>query len=309
MSVARKQPVKQECVDVSNWLKELTGLIETSLGDHVFLELEPQANAGTVMVDPVELEAAVINLSVNAKDAMPDGGKFAVCCGSVRLDGNQFGLPPGDYVLIRFTDNGQGMTGEVSGRAFEPFFTTKMKGAGTGLGLAQVMTTCEQSGGTARIDSAPGRGTTVTLYLPRLNDLENCEESAHTPAPAATDLIAPGITVLLVEDNQSVAEGIAAVLDVFGCNVHHELTADSAMALLESGYHCDLVLSDVQMPGKLDGLDLAESVRQHWPDQAFALMTGYAQELTRASQAGVVILAKPFDINELQTLVMNCART
>ncbi|APA90072.1 response regulator (plasmid) [Paraburkholderia sprentiae WSM5005] len=310
MSVARKQPVKLECVDVCNWLETLSDLVETSIGEHVALQLQLAGDTGTVMVDPVELEAAVINLSVNAKDAMPEGGTFTVRCDPLSLADSQFGLPSGDYALLRFTDTGHGMTDAVLRRAFEPLFTTKMKGAGTGLGLAQVMTTCEQAGGTARIVSAPGCGTTISLYLPRLESVEDCEEPTVASVPdAATDLIAPGITVLLVEDNQSVADGIAAVLDVFGCNVRHELTADSAIALLESNYRFDLVLSDVQMPGKLDGLDLAELVRDRWPGQTFALMTGYAQELTRASEAGVVILAKPFDINELRSLVKNCVRT
>ncbi|VXC70082.1 Hybrid sensor histidine kinase/response regulator [Burkholderia sp. 8Y] len=310
MSVARKQPVKLECVNVCEWLEGMSDLIHTSLGEHVVLDLQLSGNTNAVMVDPVELEAAVINLSVNAKDAMPDGGKFTVRCAPITLSKSEFDLQPGDYVLLRFTDTGKGMTDAVVRRAFEPLFTTKAKGAGTGLGLAQVMTTCEQAGGTARIESAPERGTTISLYLPRIESKEGCEDATAEAAPdAATDLLARGVSVLLVEDNQSVADGIAAVLDVFGCTVRHELTADSAIALLESGYHADLVLSDVQMPGKRDGLDLAEYVRDRWPSQTIALMTGYAQELRRASEAEVVILAKPFDINELRSLVANCNRT
>ncbi|WP_244817439.1 hybrid sensor histidine kinase/response regulator [Caballeronia sp. Lep1P3] len=310
MSVARKQPVKLECVDVCDWLNSLHDMIETSVGEHVTVDIQMAEETGSVMVDPVELEAAVINLSVNAKDAMPDGGTLTIRCDVISLPDSESALAPGEYARVRFTDTGSGMSDAVARRAFEPLFTTKAKGAGTGLGLAQVMTTCEQAGGTARIESTPGGGTTVSLYLPRLAHGERCEEPAVEPVPEqATDVIAQGITVLLVEDNQSVADGIAAVLDVFGCNVRHELTADSAIALFENGHRFDLVLSDVQMPGKLDGLDLAESVRHRWPDQTIALMTGYAQELTRASMAGVVILAKPFDINELKSLVKDCMRT
>ena len=310
MSVARKQPVKLECVDVCNWLSSLKDMIETSIGEHVTLQIHMAAETGSVMVDPVELEAAVINLSVNAKDAMPEGGKFTIRCNAIRLTDDEFGLAPGDYAHVSFSDTGCGMAEAVLRRAFEPLFTTKAKGAGTGLGLAQVMTTCEQAGGTARIGSTLDVGTTVSLYLPRLEHPEHCEEPVVEPVPEdANGVVAPGIAVLLVEDNQSVADGIAAVLDVFGCNVRHELTADNALALLETGYHFDLVLSDVQMPGKLDGLDLAEMVQHRWPDHRFALMTGYAQELTRASNAGVVILAKPFDINELRSLVKDCMHT
>ncbi|WP_244849491.1 hybrid sensor histidine kinase/response regulator [Caballeronia sp. SL2Y3] len=309
MTVARKQPVKLQCLNVCEWLETMRDLIETSLGEHVVLDLQLKGRTASVMVDPVELEAAVINVCVNAKDAMPLGGKFTVRCESITLSEQTFDLPPGDYVLLRFTDTGKGMTDAVLRRAFEPLFTTKAEGAGTGLGLAQVMATCEQAGGTARIESAPDRGTTISVYLPRVECEEGRAEAAAEALPdEAADGLASGVSVLLVEDNQSVADGIAAVLDVLGCTVRHELTADSAIALLEGGYHADLVLSDVQMPGKLDGLDLAEYVRNRWPSQMIALMTGYAQELRRASEADVVILAKPFDISELQSVVKSCAR-
>jgi CheY-like chemotaxis protein len=209
-------------------------------------------------------------------------------------------LPDGEYVLISCTDDGEGMPEAVARRAFEPLFTTKLRGSGTGLGLAQVLSMCEQAGGTAKIDSVPGSGTTVRLYLPRHRERTAAAADVETlrrPVPT------PAGVVLLVEDNEDVAAGVAAVLETFGCEVRHEPTADQALDVLSGGERFELVLSDIQMPGKLNGIDLAEKVRSAWPSQKIALMTGYADELERARRLGVAILAKPFNIDELHALV------
>jgi CheY-like chemotaxis protein len=254
-----------------------------------------------VLADATELEFAILNIAVNARDAMPLGGRFVIRGQNVRLTASDTMLPDGDYVLVSLSDDGEGMTESVAQRAFEPLFTTKVSGAGTGLGLAQVLAACEQAGGTARIDSVPGRGTTVRLYLPRYHG----EVAPVEPPARATldDADATQGSVLLVEDNEEVAAGVTAVLEVFGCKVRHELTADAALEILTEGDTFDLVLSDIQMPGRLSGIDLAESVQRSWPSQRIALMTGYADELERAKHLGVPILAKPFDIDELRELV------
>jgi CheY-like chemotaxis protein len=160
---------------------------------------------------------------------------------------------------------------------------------------------CEQSGGTAKIDSVVGSGTTVRLYLPRLREARAVATVAQQASPDERS-ISQGM-VLLVEDNEDVAAGIAAVLQTFGCAVHHEASADRALDVLTAGERFELVLSDIQMPGKLNGVDLAERVRSEWPAQKIALMTGYADELERARHIGVAILAKPFNIDELHALV------
>jgi CheY-like chemotaxis protein len=254
-----------------------------------------------VFADATELEFAIINVAVNARDAMPLGGRFVIRGQNVRLTASDTSLPDGEYVVVSLTDDGEGMPESVLKRAFEPLFTTKVSGAGTGLGLAQVLAACEQAGGTARIDSVPGRGTTVRLYLPRYQG-EQVPARPVAPAAPATTTATQGV-VLLVEDNEEVAEGVAAVLEVFGCKVRHELTADAALDALNAGGTFDLVLSDIQMPGRLSGIDLAERIQQQWPAQRIALMTGYADELERARHLGVPILAKPFDIDELRELV------
>nr|WP_229012928.1 ATP-binding protein [Paraburkholderia gardini] len=301
LSVARKQPLKQEAIDFATWMPAATHLIQTAVGDKVRVSVQAVSDLWHVFADATELEFAIINVAVNARDAMPLGGRFVIRGQNVRLTASDTRLPDGEYVVISLTDDGEGMPESVLKRAFEPLFTTKFSGAGTGLGLAQVLAACEQAGGTARIDSVPKRGTTVRLYLPRYQG-EQVPARPVAPAAPATATAMQGV-VLLVEDNDDVAEGVAAVLEVFGCKVRHESTADAALDALNAGGTFDLVLSDIQMPGRLSGIDLAERIQHTWPGQRIALMTGYADELERARHLGVPILAKPFDIDELRELV------
>lgn len=300
LSVARKQPLKQEPIDLARWLPAAAPLIDAGLGDTIELSLNLSENLWHVLADPTDLEFAIMNLAMNARDAMPHGGRFAIRCQNNRLVGSDTLLPNGEYVLIACSDDGEGMPEAVARRAFEPLFTTRLRGSGTGLGLAQVLSMCEQAGGTATIDSVPGSGTTVRLYLPRYR-------AGGAQAVTADALPAMPISanvVLLVEDNEDVAAGVAAVLETFGCEVRHEPTADQALDVLTGGARFELVLSDIQMPGKLNGIDLAEKIRSAWPSQKIALMTGYADELERARRLGIAILAKPFNIDELHALVV-----
>ncbi|WP_178392245.1 ATP-binding protein [Burkholderia sp. SRS-W-2-2016] len=298
LSVARKQPLKQEQVDLSRWLPAAAPLLGAALGDTVELSLRIPDNLWQVLADPTDLEFAIMNIAMNARDAMPRGGHFVVRCQNNRLVSSDTLLPDGEYVLIACSDDGEGMPEAVARRAFEPLFTTKLRGSGTGLGLAQVLSMCEQAGGTAKIDSVPGSGTTVRLFLPR-HIPRGASASVEAPRAVAT----PNSAVLLVEDNEDVAAGVTAVLETFGCEVRHEPTADQAFDVLNGGARFELVLSDIQMPGKLNGIDLAEKVRSAWPSQKIALMTGYADELERARRLGIAILAKPFNIDELHALV------
>jgi signal transduction histidine kinase len=330
MSVARKQPLKQELLEPAVWLPSVVEVLKSSVHPRVALSLELAPPLWSVMADPVELELALVNLAVNASDAMPRGGRIVIRCQNVRVHGGEIELPNGEYLLISVTDNGEGMSDAVLRRAFEPLFTTKVRGAATGLGLAQVLSACEQAGGTARITSVPGAGTTVRLYLPRhqshavhddaphaVHDAAGGGEPASTvqgshravredwqsSAADSSPQSGRGTSVLLVEDNADVAAAVAAVLEVFGCTVHHESSADAAFELLGQGYGFDLVLSDIQMPGRMNGIDLAEQILQRLPLQKVVLMTGYADELERAKHLGVTILAKPFDLDDLRDIV------
>jgi signal transduction histidine kinase/CheY-like chemotaxis protein len=306
MSVARKQPLKLEHLDLPAWLPSATSIIQTALTEKIEFRLQVAPDTRHVKVDVIELESAIMNIAVNARDAMPDGGVFSVQCRNISITRAEKALPVGEYVMIALSDNGHGMSPSAKQHAFEPLFTTKAHGAGTGLGLAQVIATCEQSGGTAELESELGEGTTLFLYLPRYSGAEAIEEPQQ---PEPTPVAAPASDhVLIVEDNEEVAAGLCAVLEVLGCTAHHAPTADEALDLLVGGATFDFILSDVQMPGKLSGIDLAEQVRTRWPAQKFALMTGYADELERAKLGGVVILAKPFNIDELRALLSSSGR-
>ncbi|WP_175941281.1 hybrid sensor histidine kinase/response regulator [Caballeronia sp. BCC1704] len=316
MSVARKHPLKQEVIDPAAWIRSMLEIVKRAVHPSVSLTVEFSADVWPIMADAVELELALVNIVANASEAMPHGGRIVIRCQNARLRGAETDLPDGEYVLISVTDNGEGMSEAVLRRAFEPLFTTKVRGAGTGLGLSQVLAACEQAGGSARITSVPGAGTTVRLYLPRHHgpvtaaaakpvEMEKEKPPAKPQQVADDDHPFRGMSVLLVEDNTDVAAGVMAVLEVFGCTVHHEESADAAFALMGEGYSFDLVLSDVQMPGRMNGIDLAEQITKRLPSQKLVLMTGYADEIERAKHLGVPILAKPFDMDDLRDLIMD----
>lgn len=304
LSVARKQPLRQEEVRLEQWLEEDAALIRTSLGDRIRLSVSSFEKIWPIHVDASELQSALINLAVNAKDAMPDGGEFVIRGENIEVLQASGSLKSGEYVVISCSDTGVGMPASVAQRAFEPLFTTKSASAGTGLGLAQVFATCEQAGGTAKIESVVGAGTTILLYFPRRVEQAEIETRSDAPAPVLTEVPGKG-SILLVEDNDEVAAGLAAVLEVFGWKAQHELTGDAALRLLDDGKTFDLILSDIQMPGVNNGIDVAEKVRRRWPKQAIALMTGYADEFERAKKSGVTILSKPFNVDDLQALLQS----
>ncbi|MFM0328994.1 hybrid sensor histidine kinase/response regulator [Paraburkholderia strydomiana] len=300
LSVARKRPLRLAVHDVQQLLSEAEQSIKQATGGKVETVVEGSDDLWPVFVDKQEFASVIIAIAQNAKEAMPSGGRFLVRCQNVRLRGNEDSVKAGDYVMVSCADNGMGMSSQSIARAFEPLFTTKSSAAGTGLGLAHVLAMCEQVGGTARIDSIEGKGTNVRLYLPRHavvapdTEEQRREEAQRTSAQRS---------VLLVEDNEGVAAGVTALLEMLGCEVYHQLSADEALTLFEHGRAFDLLLSDVQMPGKLNGIDLVELVMKAWPTQRVALMTGYANELDRARRLGITVLSKPFNIDELTALV------
>ncbi|OUL83299.1 hybrid sensor histidine kinase/response regulator [Paraburkholderia hospita] len=298
MGATKKQPLQLAQIDLAAVLPQLTPVVRTVVGDSVSVSVDPSPGLWPVRCDPAELEVAIINLAINARDAMPQGGKFAVRAQNVEVASHVVGVPAGNYVLVTASDDGAGMTAAVAERAFEPLFTTKRNNSAAGLGLTQVQSFCELSGGTAKITSSPGVGTTLRLYLPK-SAARELEVTNLTPKASA----AAHEPVLLVEDNQEVAEGLAAVLQVMGHHVTDFGNADEALVALKSGERFKLVLSDVQMPGKLNGIDLAEWMKANRPDQPVALMTGYADELERARLTGVPIFAKPFAAEELAPLI------
>ncbi|SAK81372.1 sensor histidine kinase/response regulator [Caballeronia temeraria] len=301
LSVARRQPLQMQVIRLDRWMKESEPLVRASVGDKVTLGTRVPDATWPVRVDATELTSALINIAVNAKDAMPHGGDFRIECSNVRHVDPRESLASGEYVVISCKDSGMGMRPDVAKQAFEPLFTTKGAGAGTGLGLAQVLAMAEQAGGTARLSSAWGFGTTIDIYLPHWTG----EADAPTQAPPVESIEreAPSSTVLLVEDNDEVAAGLCAVLEVLGWQARHASSGDVAKQMLEAGDDFDLVLSDIQMPGNYDGIRLAEWIKMTRPNQSVTLMTGYADQLDEARRTGFAILAKPFNIDDLQRLL------
>ena len=290
LSFSRKQALRPELIALQTWLPGAEGLLRSTLGSRIAMEVAVDADACPISVDAAELELALINLSLNAKHAMPAGGVLRI---SARNEGaSEDGTT---MVVIAVADTGVGIPADVLPRVFEPFYTTRMHEAGSGLGLSQVHGFCAQAGGRARIASEVGHGTTVEMVLPA--------ESPDSHPPAAPAPADPGRLegrVMLVEDNDDVAQSTAAILQAAGLEVTHYWSADSALAALNGGATLpDIVLSDIEMPGRLSGMDLAFRLRERWPRLPVVLITGYAKQLEDAVSGGLHVLPKPTPPQEL----------
>ena len=291
LSFARRRRLEPAVIEIDRVLDEVMALARPVAGDNIELSLELGADLSPCCVDETELESAVLNLILNARDAMPAGGRITIRAGDAELHTDDADLPAGAYVRLSVADTGRGMTPDVLARAFEPFFTTKGPGKGSGLGLSAVYGFAQQSGGAARIESAPNRGTTVHLYLPQAMPAAVGERAPQPPAPLAERQA----TVLVVEDEEDVRQLAAEVLEEFGYQVLVAADAAAAKMLLEHN-PVDLLLSDIVMPGEMNGLDLAREARRRQKDLPILLMTGYAEALDRvAAQEPIVeLLRKPF---------------
>lgn len=280
LAFARRQPVRPEAVQLQARLPEIASLLKASLGSRVQLACEVAPDTLPVLVDPAEFELALINLAVNARDAMPEGG-------TLRLSARN---GEAGMVCLEVADTGKGIPADILPRVFEPFFTTKPVGHGTGLGLSQVYGLARQAGGEARIESDEGRGTRVTLLLPSLRtaELPTAGAREEAPAPARVEH-----ALLLVEDNGELATVTEQVLQAAGFQVTRADSGDAARALLAAGSVFDIVLSDIRMPGGMDGIALARWLREQHPALPVVLMTGYSTELAQARALGLQVLPKP----------------
>jgi two-component system NtrC family sensor kinase len=286
-----------EVFDISQRMPLVKELLSRSLRDDIEIKVDVPAEVCAVRVDPGELEIALINLAVNARDAMPGGGTLSIRAKPVTLKGeaDAEGLR-GEFVAIRVADTGGGIKAEVLPRVFEPFFTTKEIGKGTGLGLSQVYGFTRQSGGTATITSVEGSGTVITLYLPR-----SAEAPQPQPAPVASPAQARlAGTVLLVEDNADVAEVAGEYLRQLGYQVRAVASAPAALEAMNENGAVDLVFSDILMPGGMTGHELARQIRERFPSVPVLLTTGYSASAQDALRHGVAVLQKPYDIAALE---------
>jgi len=295
LSFSRRQPLVPRTIDLAVMLSGLAELCRPVLGSRVEVALDVAPGLPAVHIDVSELELALINLAVNSRHAMPSGGRFSITARQV-ADGGVA------WIEIAVADTGSGIPADILERVFEPFFTTKAS-EGTGLGLSQVYGMCNAAGGSARIDSAPGAGTTVTLRLPpadgRLDRPTDIHPVDETPL---------GLRVLLVEDNAEIRRAARHALHFVGCEVEHCDSADQALDFLAHEHgRIDFILSDVVMPGRRDGIELAREVRRRYPRIRMALMTGYAEKLADAQALGVQVFPKPFDIDALRALLADRA--
>jgi PAS domain S-box-containing protein len=286
LSFSRRQQLHPQVLDVRKAIDAVRDVLAFGLGGRINLTIEVAADAWPVKVDPTELETALVNLLVNARDALPDGGAIAITARNTRIDDDDM---TGDFVALAVRDTGVGIPPDVVRKVFDPFFTTKPIGKGTGLGLSQVHGFASQAGGKAVLDSELGRGTQVTIYLPRGIGKES-EESAAAPSMGAG-------TVLLVEDNPDVANASASLLEQLGYTVRWVSDAESALAEIDRN-GIDVVFSDIVMPGRIDGLGLAQVLKKDHPELPILLTTGYS-DASRKEAVDFPILRKPYQLHDL----------
>jgi len=287
LAFGRRQALRPQVIDLNVRFDALVDVLGRMLGSHIEVKLDLAEDLWLVEADPAQLESALLNAAINARDAMPDGGTLTLSTANCADAGE---------ICIAVTDTGEGMAPEVLSRAFEPFFTTKSVGKGTGLGLSQIHGFTAQTGGRAEIESTPARGTTVRLFLPRTDKpLAAADDSRITPAGVA------GKTILLVEDNDLVRSFADGLLADLGYEVIATGSADEALARLAEG-EVDLVLTDIVMPG-MSGIELARKVNGERPGLPVLLATGYSDELVKGAAAEFQVIAKPYGPVELAEAV------
>jgi len=306
LAFSRRQSLDSKPVETNDLVRSMGELLNRSLNESVGLEMSLDQDLWTAEADPNQLESALLNLVLNARDAMPDGGKLLIKTYNRHLD-RQFtnayeNLLPGDYVVLSVSDTGSGMPESVIRRAFDPFFTTKPIGQGTGLGLSMIYGFAKQSHGHVAIESTVGEGTTVRLYLPRFH---GTKEETAPPLTSAAVQAKPGETVLIVEDDPAVRALVSQVLSELGYAYLEVSDGTSAVPVLESDQRIDLLISDVGLPG-MNGRQVAEIGRQLRPDLKVLFITGYAEHAAvRAGflDTGMQMITKPFAFDNLTAKV------
>jgi len=298
LAFSRRQQLMPVVVDLRQRVDSVRDMLAPSLRGNIELICDIEDKIWPVEVDLGELELALVNIAVNARDAMPDGGIITLTARNVVLKpGSAAGSLQGEFVALAIIDTGSGMPADVLARVFEPFFTTKPVGKGTGLGLSQVHGFANQSGGEVTLSSEPGRGTVVTIYLPRSTNAaeDNTGEAASDNGPAQG-------TVLVVEDSRDVAEVTASLLEQLGYRVVHAENAAEALRHLQQGIGVDLLFSDIVMPGTINGLGLAQICQERFPDIPVLLTSGFS-DAAQAVDGRFGILRKPFELSALERAI------
>ncbi|HVZ08408.1 PAS domain-containing sensor histidine kinase [Rhodopila sp.] len=301
LAFARRQTLDPRPISASNLVAGITDLIRRTMGPNIRVETQSAEQLWPALCDPNQLENAILNLCINARDAMPGGGRLTIELANETLNGNapDQGLVPGEYVSVSVLDTGLGMPPEVQARAFEPFYTTKPTGQGTGLGLSMVYGFARQSGGTVRILSEAGQGTCVRIYLPRAVGAVVEDErpvEAQVPIPAAS-----GQTVLVVDDEPAVRLLITEVLNDLGYTAIEAADGAGGLKVLQSNVRIDLLITDLGLPGDLNGRQMAQAGRTSRPNLKVLLITGFAVDQTTSGlpRQGTLVLTKPFSVDDL----------
>jgi PAS domain S-box-containing protein len=291
LTFARRQSLNPQPVNLADRIEAIREVLSTGVGSSINLAFDIDHDVWPVRVDVAELETALVNLAINARDAMPSGGTVLVTAHNQTVTGEPGGA---DYVVVSVEDGGVGIAPDVLGKVFDPFFTTKPIGKGTGLGLSQVHGFAHQAGGTVKVESELGKGTRVTILLPRE---PMCPHAADSEAVSTRG----SGTVLLVEDNPDVASVSAGLLEQLGYTVRRALDADTALLEIEHK-GIDLVFSDIVMPGKMDGVGLAHRLKEIRPDLPVLLATGYSEAAVNV-RGNFAILRKPYEIHQLSEAI------
>ncbi len=299
LAFSRRQPLHPKPACLNSVITAMADLLQSAIGSNIRLVEDLSEGIWPVLVDTTQIELVILNLSLNARDAMPKGGALTLRTENITLrhEDSSVDLPPGDYVAVRVVDSGEGMTEAVRAKAFEPFFTTKGPGMGSGLGLSQVYGVARQSGGSARITSEDGKGTTVTVYLPRVD--ANLSAGPTGSAPPTTT-ITQGARVLLVDDDRDVRATTALILEAIGYSIVEADSGTEALRLIdEQGIMFDLLLTDVVMP-EMNGADLASEVRSRLPAIPIIFISGYADPAALAGRQTLhPLIRKPFRATDL----------
>ena len=304
LAFARKQALEPRSTNLARLIQDVTELLRRTLGEAIEIECIVAGGLWNTLVDPTQVENALLNLAINARDAMPDGGKLTIEVANTFLDdayaAEHDDVVPGQYVMLAVSDTGLGMSPEVAARAFDPFFTTKGEGRGTGLGLSQVYGFTKQSGGHIKIYSEPGQGTTVKLYLPRTRQ---AQEPAHAGAVTKAPAVEGGQeTILVVEDDAGVRAATVDMLAELGYGVLRAENAEQALVILASGVPVDVLFTDVVMPGSISTRELARRAQALHPKLCVLYTSGYTQNAIVHNgklDDGVTLISKPYRRDEL----------
>lgn len=303
LAFARRQTLDPKLINPNKLIADIQEMIQCTVGPTIKLETVPATGLWTTLCDPNQLENAIINLCINARDAMPNGGRLTIETSNTWMDerdARERDMAPGQYVAIYVTDTGTGMPPDVVARAFDPFFTTKPTGKGTGLGLSMIYGFAKQSGGQVRIYSEQGVGTAVRLYLPRRQG--EADQEILQPGSVDASLASSGETVLIVDDEPTIRMLVTEVLADLGYSAIEAADGASGMQVLQSNVRIDLLVTDVGLPGGMNGRQMADAARVFRPRLKVLFITGYADNVAVGNgllEPGMHVLTKPFDMHTL----------